>query len=56
MVFKSTTQEHWVDQRNAHKIKPMHITSEESVEDMVFLLLYICLCLTVANILIDQIG
>ncbi|XP_065887692.1 unconventional myosin-VIIa-like [Dysidea avara] len=28
-------EEHWVDQNNAQKIKVMHITSEESVEDMI---------------------
>ena len=27
--------EHWVDQRNAKKIKVMHVTSVEGVEDMV---------------------
>lgn len=36
MIFYFFMQEHWVDQKNIHKIRPMHITSEESVEDMVF--------------------
>ena len=40
IYFTCLLQEHWVDQSNAHKIKVMHITSEESVEDMVSL--YAC--------------
>eukprot|EP00117_Sycon_ciliatum_P034727 scpid4751/ scgid26450/ Myosin-VIIa; Protein crinkled len=30
-------QEHWVSQDNSHKIKPMHITSENGVNDMIHL-------------------
>ena len=41
-MFDLDTQEHWVDQQNSRKITPMHITSEESVEDMVLLA---CPCL-----------
>ena len=39
-----------MDQHNASKIKPMHITSEESVEDMV-LYFSTFLCLLLANII-----